>query len=48
MYYSVRLPDTVETPDGYKASTPIERGGPEILLEHCAPAEAAVNPAGST
>ena len=37
VYYSVRLPNTVETPDGYKAYAPIERVGPEILLEHCAP-----------
>ena len=39
MYYSMPLPNTVETPDGYKASAPIERGGPEILLEQRTPVD---------
>jgi site-specific DNA recombinase len=37
MYYKLPLTNTVETPDGYRASAPIEHGGPEILLEQCAP-----------
>ena len=40
MYYTLPLSNTVETPDGYKTSVLIERGGPEILLEQCAPGHA--------
>ena len=38
MYYTMPLSNTVETPNGYRTSAPIERGDPEILLEQCAPA----------
>ena len=44
MYYSMPLSNTVETQTGYRASATIERGGPEILLEQCAPAHAEVHP----
>ena len=44
MYYSMPLSNTVETPDGYMATAPIERGGPEILLEQCTPADAGIDP----
>ena len=42
MYYSLPLPNTVPTEEGYRASGPIERGGSEILLEQSAPAKAGV------
>ena len=37
VYYAMPLANTVETPDGHRASATIEREGPEILLEQCAP-----------
>ena len=37
IYYAMPLSNTVETPDGYRASVPIQRGGSGILLEQCAP-----------
>ena len=44
MYYSMPLTNTVETPDGFRTSVPIKREGSEILLEHCAPALAGIDP----
>ena len=43
MYYSLPLPNTVPTEEGYRASGPIERGGSEILLEQSAPAHAGLD-----
>ena len=43
MYYSMPLAKTVETQTGHRASATIERGGPEILLEHSAPALAGID-----
>ena len=40
MYYSIPLVNTVETPDGYMTSVPIEREGLGILLEHRDPWQA--------
>ena len=39
IYYAMPLSNTVKTPDGYRASVPIDRGGTEILLGDCGPAE---------
>ena len=44
MYYSMPLSNTVETQTGHRASATIERGGPGILLEQCAPAGAGIDP----
>ena len=41
MYYAMPLSNTVETPDGYRASVPIDRSA--ILLEDSAPAGTGVN-----
>ena len=43
MYYSIPLANTVETPDGYMTSVPIERGSLGILLEHRDPAHAGID-----
>ena len=43
MYYAMPLTNTVGTPDGYKTSATIERGGPEFLLEQSAPAHAGID-----
>ena len=37
MYYSLLLPSTVKTEDGYKTSTPLKRGSRSILLEYSGP-----------
>ena len=44
MYYALPLSNTVETPDGYRTSAPIERGGSGILLEQRALALAGDRP----
>ena len=43
IYYAMPLSNTVKTPDGYRASVPIDRGGTEILLGDCGPANAGVS-----
>ena len=42
MYYSLPLPGTTQTADGYRTSEPIEREDPGILLEQSAPAPSGV------
>ena len=39
MFYSMPLPNTVKTANGYVTTAPIRRGVPEILLEQSAPSE---------
>ena len=43
MYYSLPLPNTMPTEDGYMTSAPMERGGAEILLQQSAPAHAGID-----
>ena len=42
MYYSLPLPGTAPTEEGYMTSVPIERGDPGILLEQSTPAHAGI------